>query len=144
VTCEPPIARLIPHSGSMCLLERITAWDEDSVKLTTSTHRSAANPLARDGRLHAIHLCEYGAQAMAVHGGLLAHSRGGRAEPGLLVSLRDVELHCEFIEALEGEIEVEARRVHATPTTWQYEFRVAHAGRRLAHGRAVVSVAPDT
>jgi len=144
MTDELPVTSLVPHAGSMCLLERVAAWDEDGVTVTTSTHRNPLNPLARDGRLHAIHLCEYGAQAMAVHGGLLAQSRGGHAEPGLLVSLRDVELHCDFIEGLDGELEVEARRVHATPATWQYEFRVTHGGRRLAQGRAVVSVAPDT
>lgn len=143
MTSEPQIARLVPHAGTMCLLERVVAWDEDGVTAATSTHRDPANPLARGGRLHAIHLCEYGAQAMAVHGGLLAHSHGGRARPGLLVLLRDVELHCGFVETLEGELTIEARRVHATPTSWQYDFRVLHAAHVLVQGRAVVSVAPD-
>jgi predicted hotdog family 3-hydroxylacyl-ACP dehydratase len=141
VTAEPQIADLVPHAGSMCLLERVVAWDENGVTAATSTHRNPFHPLARDGRLHAIHLCEYGAQAMAVHGGLVAHSRGGRAQAGLLVTLRDVELRCDFVEALAGELLVEARRIHATPTAWQYEFSVTHSGRRLAQGRAMVSVA---
>jgi predicted hotdog family 3-hydroxylacyl-ACP dehydratase len=143
VTSEPGIAGLVPHAGSMCLLERVIAWDEDSVTVNTSTHRDPANPLAHDGHLHAIHLCEYGAQAMAVHGGLLAHSRGGIARPGLLVSLREVVLQCDFVEALDGELAIEARRVHATPTSWQYDFRVVHAGCVLVQGRAVVAVAAD-
>jgi predicted hotdog family 3-hydroxylacyl-ACP dehydratase len=144
VTDVPRIRELVPHAGTMCLLERVVAWDEHGVTTATSTHRHPDNPLLRDGRLHAVHLCEYGAQAMAVHGGLLAHSRGDRAQAGLLVSLRDVELHCDFVEGLAGELVVEARRVHSTPTTWQYEFRVTHAGRRMAQGRAMVSVAPVT
>jgi len=142
MTAEPHIADLLPHAGAMCLLERVVAWDEGGVTAATSTHRSPCNPLRRDGRLHAIHLCEYGAQAMAVHGGLLASARGERARPGLLVSLRDVQLYCDSVEGLAGEIVVEARRIHATPTTWQYEFTTLHEGRRLARGRAIVSVAP--
>jgi predicted hotdog family 3-hydroxylacyl-ACP dehydratase len=128
----------------MCLLERVVDWDDASVTLATTTHRDPANPLARGGRLHAIHLCEYGAQAMAVHGGLAARARGERARPGLLVSLRDVVLARAFVHDLPGELEVEARRLHDSSTAWQYEFRVMHAGRLLAQGRAVVSLAPAT
>jgi len=141
VTLEPCIAELVPHAGSMCLLERVVAWDDGSLTAATTSHRNPAHPLARDGRLHAVHLCEYGAQAMALHGGLAARARGERARPGLLVSLRDVVLECRSVEALEGELLVEARRLHASGNAWQYEFRVTHAGRRLAQGRAMVSVA---
>ncbi len=63
---------LIPHQGAMCLLDRVVEWDKDRVLLATATHRAADNPLRLDGRLRAVHLCEYGAQAMAVHGGLSA------------------------------------------------------------------------
>jgi predicted hotdog family 3-hydroxylacyl-ACP dehydratase len=144
VTVEPRIETLVPHSGRMCLLERIVSWDDTRVTLATTTHRNPANPLARDGRLRAIHLCEYGAQAMAVHGGLVATARGERARPGLLVSLRDVVLGCDFIEDLEGELVVEATRVHGGADAWQYDFSVSHAGRPLAHGRAMVSLASAT
>jgi predicted hotdog family 3-hydroxylacyl-ACP dehydratase len=135
------ISALIPHAGTMCLLERIDHWDDSGVTLSTTTHRSPDNPLAGRSGLRAIHLCEYGAQAMAVHGGLAAHARGERARPGLLVSLRDVTLGCKFVHDLEGELTVEARRLHDSGAAWQYEFRVTHAGRVLAQGRAMVSVA---
>ncbi len=144
MTGEPQIASLVPHAGSMCLLERVVSWDDTGVIVATSTHRDPANPLARNGRLHAIHLCEYGAQAMAVHGGLVARSRGGRAQAGMLVSLRDVQLQCNCVESLPGELDVEARRVHSTPASWQYDFRVLHAGRTLVQGRAIVSVFPGS
>jgi len=138
------IAALIPHAGAMCLLQRIEHWDDTSVTVATATHRDSANPLASRLGLRAIHLCEYGAQAMAVHGGLTAKARGERAQPGLLVSLRDVSLGCDFVQDLEGELLVEARRLHESGTAWQYEFRVTHAGRLLAQGRATVSVASRT
>ena len=144
MTVEPRIETLVPHAGRMCLLERIVSWDDTGVTLATTTHRDPGNPLARDGRLRAIHLCEYGAQAMAVHGGLVATARGERARPGLLVSLRDVVLACDFIEGLEGELLVEAVRVHGGAEAWRYDFRVSHAGRPLAQGRAMVSLASAT
>ena len=88
----PAIRDLLPHAGLMCLLEEVVDWDDAQVLLATRTHLRADNPLRRAGRLDMLHLCEYGAQAMAVHGGLLAHREGRRAAPGLLVSLRDVRL----------------------------------------------------
>ena len=54
----------------MCLLERIVEWDDERIVLESDTHRSPSNPLRQDNRLRAVHLCEYGAQAMAVHGAL--------------------------------------------------------------------------
>jgi predicted hotdog family 3-hydroxylacyl-ACP dehydratase len=142
MTTDQRIAALIPHAGTMCLLERIVHWDDSSVTLATTTHRNPDNPLATASGLRAIHLCEYGAQAMAVHGGLSAESRGERALPGLLVSLRDVALHCDFIHGLEGDLIVEATRLHDSGAAWQYAFRVLHAGVLLAQGRATVSALP--
>jgi predicted hotdog family 3-hydroxylacyl-ACP dehydratase len=129
---------LIPHQGEMCLLDRVVAWDAQSIHAASATHRSATNPLRRDGRLAALHLCEYGAQAMAVHGGLLAAAQGGRARPGLLVSLRAVELALDTLDECDGELQVHAQVLHADATGWQYEFRIEHRGTRLAQGRAAV------
>jgi predicted hotdog family 3-hydroxylacyl-ACP dehydratase len=132
------IAALIPHQGTMCLLERVLEWDADRILLATATHRSADNPLRARGRLRALHLCEYGAQAMAVHGGLLAQA----AQPGMLVSLHEVRLRHEYIEDLPGDLEVEARRLLQTADSWQYAFAVRHAGEQLAAGRAAVMMRP--
>ncbi|MBS0376107.1 MAG: phosphotransferase [Proteobacteria bacterium] len=135
---SPAIRELVPHAGLMCLLERVLAWDERRVRIATATHRRADNPLRRGGRLDPVCLCEYGAQAMAVHGGLLAHRDGTRAMPGLLVSLREVWLAAGTVEALPGELEVSAERLHGDGHGWQYAFRIEHAGRELARGRAAV------
>jgi predicted hotdog family 3-hydroxylacyl-ACP dehydratase len=137
------IAALIPHQGEMCLLDRVIEWDPDHIVLTTATHRSPSNPLRLDGRLRAIHLCEYGAQAMAVHGGLCAQAEARRAQPGFLVSLRDVSLHIDFIDQLSGDLRVTAHRLLHTRASWQYFFAIAHSGATLASGRAAVIAQHD-
>jgi predicted hotdog family 3-hydroxylacyl-ACP dehydratase len=132
------IAALIPHQGAMCLLDHVVEWDKDRVVLATNTHRAMDNPLRLDGRLRAVHLCEYGAQAMAVHGGLSAQAEGKTARPGFLVSLRDVKLHVDFIDQLSGELFVAAQRLLETAGSWQYSFAVTHAGEIIATGRAAI------
>jgi predicted hotdog family 3-hydroxylacyl-ACP dehydratase len=136
------IRSLIPHTGDMCLLERIASWDERGMTVATSTHSSPANPLRNRGRLHAIHLCEYGAQAMAVHGGLVARARGETPMQGLLVSLRDVVLAAGTIDALDGELKVEVERLQGGALGIQYAFRVSHRDVELARGRAAVIEEP--
>lgn len=138
----PSPAMLIPHAGAMCLLERVVSWSDTSIRLETRTHRSQLNPLLRDGRLHAVHLCEYGAQAMAVHGALKSQAHGGQAAPGLLVSLRSVRFTRDFIEDMPGSLIVEVDCLQATPASLQYRFRVLHEDELLAEGRAAVMLQP--
>jgi predicted hotdog family 3-hydroxylacyl-ACP dehydratase len=132
-------ARLIPHAGTMCLLDAVVAWDEHRIHAISAGHARADNPLRGEHGLHAVHLAEYGAQAMAVHGGLLARARGGEgARPGRLVSLRDLVLLAEYVDALDGHLDVHAECLYADAAGAQYAFRVAHRGRLLASGRAAV------
>ena len=132
---------LIPHQGLMCLLDTVVDWDHTRIHARTESHRRADNPLRSDGLLRALHLCEYGAQAMAVHGGLIARAAGTRAAPGLLVSLRAVELHVARVDNLADALDVHAERLLSGEGSWQYAFRVEHAGAMLASGRAAVMVA---
>lgn len=136
------IAGLIPHQGGMCLWDEVLAWDAASIRLSTHRHRDPGHPLRSHDRLHAVHLCEYGAQAMAVHGGLRARAAGGIARPGLLVALRGVELHVARIDDLDGALECEARLLIDGDSGCQYDFRLHHEGRLLAEGRAAVMPQP--
>jgi len=43
----------IPHSGKMCLLERLESWDAEAIHCTTSTHLQPDNPLRTAGGLMA-------------------------------------------------------------------------------------------
>lgn len=130
------IAALIPHQGGMCLLENVIEWNDVRIVLATTTHRSPDNPLRVDGKLRAIHLCEYGAQAMAVHGALKAAPE--RAPPGMLVSLRSVSFAREYIHDLAGPLRIEAVCLQATESSQQYSFRISHGDETLAEGRAAV------
>ena len=129
---------LIPHQGTMCLLDAVIEYDATRIHAISATHHDAQNPLRVNNRLHAVALCEYGAQAMAVHGALLARERGARARPGFLVSLREVELHIEYIDDLSGALDVYAEQLLDAGGSLQYAFRVEHHGRVLASGRAAV------
>jgi len=140
---QDAIAALIPHQGAMCLWDEVVDWNARRISLRARNHRDPAHPLRSRDRLRAVHLCEYGAQAMAVHGGLRAQAGGGAARPGMLVALRGVALHVARIDDLPGAIEGEAEVLLEDEDSQQYAFRIVHAGTLLAEGRAAVMLQPS-
>jgi len=132
------IAQRIPHSGSMCLLERLESWDADAIHCTTTTHAQAGNPLRTESGLLAPNAIEYAAQAMALHGGLLA-AEGSTPSAGFLASARNVKLAVSRLDDIDGALQVRAKRLSGDDRQVLYEFTVkADDGRSLAEGRAVV------
>ena len=132
------IARHIPHSGSMCLLERLEAWDGDSIHCTTTTHADIGNPLRTPGGLLAPCAIEYAAQAMALHGGLIA-AEGEPPSAGFLASVRNARFTVVRLDDIAGALQVHARRLSGDARQVLYAFHVADVqGRILADGRAVV------
>ncbi len=132
------IEAMIPHKGAMCLWDEVVDWQDDRIRLRTHSHRDAAHPLRSDGGLRAVHLCEYGAQAMAVHGGLRGAAVGGEPKVGFLVALREVQLYLARLDDLTEALECEAELLAESPASQQYTFRVMHAGEIVAEGRAAV------
>jgi len=145
------IEQHIPHKGRMCLLEEVLAWDAVRIRCRSNTHRSPDNPLRAHGRLGAACGVEYAAQAMAVHGALIAasaplastvstHVRGSIGESvGYLASVRNVALQVSRLDDLEEELIAAAERVTGDGRTVLYEFTVAGGGgRMLLSGRASI------
>lgn len=130
---------LIPHAQRMCLLDTVEDWDDRGIRCTTNSHRDPLNPLRSRERLAALHLCEYGAQAMAVHGGLLARREpGGTAPPGVLAALRDVEFSLDYVDDIPDTLTVTAFQQLAGPDGSLYRFEVSAGSRWLARGRVSV------
>lgn len=138
------IERRIPHQGRMCLLDTVLAWDHDLISCQASSHLAADHPLRAHGRLGAACGVEYAAQAMAVHGALVAESdasRGGGNSPpraGYLASLRGVTLHVDRLDTVQGPLTVKAERVAGDANTVLYSFAVENGAKTLLSGRAVV------
>ncbi|WP_321887002.1 hotdog family protein [Paraburkholderia bannensis] len=136
----------IPHSGAMCLLDGVEAWDDTRIQCTATSHRDPHNPLRSRGRLAAACGIEYAAQAMAVHGALVgacgADGRAGGAEArprvGFLASVRGVEAHVARLDTLTGPLTIEAERLSGDGTSVLYAFTVRCGAQTLLAGRAAV------
>ena len=131
------IAQLTPHAGNMCLLKAVLEWDQDRIFCVGRDHRDPGNPLRVGERFPATSAIEYAAQAMAAHGGLTGRI-AGRPRAGYLVRLRDVTCRYLFLDALAGDIVVEAERLHEESGGVLYRFAVRAGGAEAVTGRAIV------
>lgn len=136
------IAARIPHQGSMCLLDAVQDWSAEHIVCRAVGHTDPAHPLRAADRLGAATGIEYAAQAMAVHGALVA---GDQAAPrqGYLTSVRSVSLHAARLDDLPGPLEVRAERLSGDAHNVLYRFSVGHAGVCLLEGRAAVVLDAD-
>lgn len=143
------IEQHIPHKGRMCLLDEVLSWDATRIRCRSTTHRAADNPLRAHGRLGAACGIEYAAQAMAVHGALVAASaplastvatsvRGTMgAALGFLASVRNVVLYVPQLDDLEADLIASAQRITGDGRTVLYEFTVCTSAPLLS-GRASI------
>ena len=131
------IAAHIPHQGSMCLLENVLEWDEQRIVCDALSHTDPLNPLRAADRLGAATGVEYAAQAMAVHGALLAKSDAAPTQ-GYLTSVRGLSLHVDRLDDLAGPLRVTAERLSGDARLILYQFHIHHGERCLIEGRASV------
>ncbi|MGA7541196.1 MAG: hotdog family protein [Steroidobacteraceae bacterium] len=125
----------IPHRGRMCLLDEVLSWDPVRIRCRATSHRSPDNPLRAHDRLGAACGVEYAAQAMAVHGAIMAHTAGTTARAGLLTSVRNLVLQVTRLDDLEGDLIASAERLAGDEDGTLYEFSLSSGGRELLSGR---------
>jgi predicted hotdog family 3-hydroxylacyl-ACP dehydratase len=141
----------IPHKGRMCLLDSVLSWDATRIRCASNSHRTPDNPLRSHGRLGAACGIEYVAQAMAVHGALVAASAPlvstmtppvlrsiDQKAVGYLASVRSVALYVARLDDLGGELVACAERLAGDARTVLYEFALWSETQRLLCGRASI------
>jgi len=148
------IAALIPHAGSMVLLDGVVEWDESRIVCHSTMHRDRGNPLYVAGQLSSVCGIEFAAQAMAVHGALLRGrdpaidgaiaDDATRPRAGFLASVRSVDLHVARLDDVRSVLTIEAVREAGDGDHVLYRFDLRAGDASLVSGRAAVVLAmPD-
>jgi len=132
------LAALIPHAGTMCLLDGVLSWDDSRIRCIARSHRAPDNPLRHAGRLAALCGVEYASQAMAVHGGLTADGR--RPAAGYLASLRDLSCQVARLDDIAEDLVINAENLTGEGSRVIYAFSITAGDRELLSGRAAVVI----
>jgi predicted hotdog family 3-hydroxylacyl-ACP dehydratase len=139
----------------MCLLDSVVSWDAMRIRCRSASHRTADNPLRSHGRLGAACGIEYVAQAMAVHGALVAasaplsstmttHVRRSidGSSVGYLASVRNVTFYVARLDDVGGDLVASAERLTGDARTVLYEFALWSETQPLLKGRAGIVIDP--
>jgi len=117
---QAQFAHLIPHTGTMMLIDQVASWSTHQIQCISHSHLDSSNPLRLNGHLSAMHLIEYGAQSMAIHGGLLS----GKSSPGFLAAVRGAHFYIESLDTLTGALHIEANAELKIENGAVYSFRI--------------------
>ena len=129
--------KMIPHSGSMCLLDTVLECDEQRIRCISSSHRNADNPMRSGNGLSALCGIEYAAQAMALHSALSAQSNE-KPRAGYLVGLRNVKCNILRLDTLLEDLVVEAEKLMGDDVRVIYQFALYAGQSNILSGRATV------
>ena len=127
------IAARLPHTGRMCLLDRVLQWDEHRIRCSAVSHRDADNPLREGAGLATLAGIEYAAQAAAVHGALLRGETLPRS--GVLASLKNVIATRPWMHEIVEDIVIEANLLHSDPAGGIFAFAVFASEERILNGQ---------
>lgn len=121
----------------MCLLDAVESWNQSGISCRTGSHRLPDNPLRTNGCLGIVNGIEYAAQAMAVHGALLADNHI-TPSVGFLTSVRNVQWHHTRLDHLDSDLMVRAECISGNEVNILYSFDLHAEGTILLSGRASV------
>ena len=137
----PPIDEVLPHRGTMRLVDEIAACDEDAVTVSASVDPHAWYADA-NGAMPSWLGIELMAQAIAAHVGLNAMRAGGRARPGVLLGASRYEAHVSSFDR-GARLRIEAKELlKSEQGHGAYECAIAAGERCVAE--AVVKVYQPT
>jgi len=134
------IETLLPHAGRMRLIDRVVSYDEQSIVCESNSHRTPDHPLAEAGVLSIICGLEYGAQAMAIHGALLADSGspGAHRRHGFLVAASDLQWSVARLDQCEAPLVIKAVSEFRSDNQVSYRFEISASKTTVLGGRASV------
>jgi len=136
------IEGLLPHQGSMFLMERVIGYDRDKITCMTRSHTSPTNPLRHGDHLPAHTSIEFAAQAAGIHGGLLNRDLfpDSPAQMGYLAVISNAEWQVQRLDDLSEELVIHALRTAVTPGGRAYRVRIEHANQVIMTGDLVIAL----
>lgn len=133
------IESLIPHKSGMCLLEEVCSYSHEIICCRTSTHLNSDNPLKQNGVLSQMHLIEYAAQAIAIHGGILDCENSSESRLGYIAAVKSVEWFDFDVDA--KFLEIHGTVVLADDNSKLYDLDVMHPdGTKACATRVLVAL----
>ena len=139
------IEALLPHQGSMFLLDQVSRFDRNEIECSAISHRDPHNPLRHQDQLPAHVTIEYAAQAAGVHGGLLNRELypDAPAQMGYLAVISNLRWSVDRLDDLPDALHIHARRTAVTGGGRAYRVRIEHQSVLIMSGDLIIALQPS-
>ena len=139
MTAFPAVSELVPHEPPVLALDALVAWRPGHAEARLTVRPD--DPFVRDGRLDAVVLLEYMAQAVAACLGMEAYAGSGGVRVGMVIACRQMAIRRPSL-AVGEVLAISADRVRGTDALSHYDGAVrdgdgelvASATMTLVHG----------
>ena len=129
------LAGLLPHSGSMVLIDNVVAWSEKKLVCETRRHLDASFPLKEYDVVPASAGIELAAQAMAIHVALV---RDDGPKQGLLTHVKNICFGNSSLNDASDLLTIEVRADRIGIRGCSYSFEIKSGGAACLNGRVGV------
>jgi predicted hotdog family 3-hydroxylacyl-ACP dehydratase len=130
-----PVEDVVPHSGRMVLLDRLTTVEEG--RLTAEVVLRADSMFVRNGKARGIVTVEYMAQAVAAYVGTLSCMKKEPVEIGYLIGIREMKIAVDHVEA--GDVlEIEVQHVFGNDQLGSFKTTTTRNGEMIADATLTV------
>ena len=131
------IIALIPHGEEMSLLDKVTSWNNEQITCSTLSHTHSNNPLRVNNELHSCSLIEYGAQAAAIHAGLLTGSISKHNGTAFVGAIKNITWSHPLVPN-NGDLIITATVEFADENGAIYRFEALHQDIMIISGRLIL------
>ena len=135
---QQAIGKILPHAGSMILLEQITSASADTLYASTQSHLDKSNPLLLNKQLNSINGIEYAAQAMAIHAHLIADTTQKQPQSGYLATVRNTTIDHPYLSQSKSELIIKVIRIMADQKGFSYNFQIYDNEQSYISGRITI------
>lgn len=133
------IEERLPHAGSMCLLDEITAVNKQTLTACAISHQDKLNPLMLDGKIATINGVEYAAQAMAVHGSFLSE----KTQSGYIATVRNIELFTPYLPQNNLPLIINVEQLMSDKNGFTYQFQIQCKQQNIISGKITIFLMPS-
>ena len=147
------LCQLLPHSGTMCLIDEIISWDSTNLLAQTESHLNCNNPLRHQGAISSIIGVEYAAQTMALHAALLSQQEdpgnSRKQKPGgYLATIRNIRIDADSLYSPDSvnlsPLVISVSVLMCDSQGYSYDFTITADNSPLLSGRLTIFLTSST
>lgn len=134
------IINMLPHGNTMCLLDGVLNYDENTITCISHHWQQSNNPLLNNHETMGVSiLAEYGAQAAGIHSAI-QQKAAGDIKAAYVGAIKQFKFYTSTITKKSTYLKIQASCHLTNERSASYDFSVSDENNILAQGRLLLAL----